>query len=87
MEVKQRLQEGQAVPVAWIRLFHGNNELHNGQRLIDLVHSKARRSGGSGKASSSRIRLRISRFVPRRSTQPPSRTTSRSKASGRTSML
>lgn len=39
LEVKQRLREhaGGLVQVGWMRLFHNSRELHNGQRLIDLL--------------------------------------------------
>ena len=39
LEVKQRLREhaGGLVQVGWMRLFHNSKELHNAQRLIDLL--------------------------------------------------
>lgn len=45
LEVKQRLREhaGGLVQVGWMRLFHNSRELHNGQRLIDLLPSAKER--------------------------------------------
>jgi len=42
-EVKQRLREQLSVPVAWMRLYLRHDELHNGQRLIDLLPSSKER--------------------------------------------
>ena len=51
-EVKQRLQEGHGVRVAWARLFHNDVELHDTTRLNDLIASqRTGRSLGSKTSS------------------------------------
>uniref|UniRef100_A0A7S4EXI2 PI3K/PI4K catalytic domain-containing protein n=1 Tax=Chrysotila carterae TaxID=13221 RepID=A0A7S4EXI2_CHRCT len=51
VEVKQRLREMLAIRPAWMRLFHASIELHNGQRLIDLLPSPKEQRGTSHHSS------------------------------------
>lgn len=54
LELKQRLREEHAVPVQWMRLFHGSTgpELHNSQRLIELTGRRQATNRGSRNAPS-----------------------------------
>lgn len=46
-EVKQRLQHATGCSFSWMRLFHGNAEIHNSQRLIELLDRRPSRRRAS----------------------------------------
>ena len=46
-QVKQRLQHATGCSFSWMRLFHGNAEMHNSQRLIELLDRRPSRRRAS----------------------------------------
>ena len=68
-EVKQRLQEGHGVRVAWARLFHNDVELHDTTRLNDLIASQ--RTGRSLGSKTSSLGTNLSPSPPAPPPPPP----------------
>ena len=58
-DVKQKCKQHYAARLSWMRLFAQSTELHNSQRLIEIIPAAAKRASSSSRSATIKLVLRI----------------------------